>query len=326
MADFLSKSCIPPRKNTLHTQLLSAWEEISNQQNLDENLIENIYKCESDDLHKSETNIHEPDQYIQRAIIDRSEETIKYFNKKIFSKAKCVCFSEEHQIIFISVIGTSSIEMLNLQGECVRQIKSRFLKAPWGIAVHADSLYVTDSYNMSLMEFYIPTESLKVNVFEFKFTQPRQLAINRHNEIWVADKRGRKVVIINEKTNQVRYLEDKRIKYPMDIKFTDDEALILTQEKKGISIHIFMQITKEYLHQIIQSTRVDKVSCEFFTIFEDTIFIPDLYSKTVLIYDLSGKKIRALWKSISKPICLHVTKDNVYLLFPHEKTAQLQIY
>ena len=154
--------------NSRNESLLpSIWEEKC-KENL-EQLGTDAYQKHITDIYTCEMNTNDINEF---ETVDMSNHTVKYSSKRRLSKAKCVCISDEHQIVFISVLGSSSVEMLNGKGEYIGQIKSHSLKAPWGLAAYSDFLYVTDKANKCLMEFYIPKPHIKASIYEAKFSQP----------------------------------------------------------------------------------------------------------------------------------------------------------
>ena len=318
-----------PATDSERRSLKEIWEEASGSQDTKDDLVEEIYRVE---IKCSEFQIGEIDANNQSLIMLQKKGTdLEDVSKENLQKAISVCVSQEHQVVLVSLTGNSSIAMLGLQdGEIKEHIRSNELKSPWGIAIKDDIVYVTDTVHIGIIAFSItlPNRVERSN-FQNIFKQPRQLAINSGDELWVADNEGKAIIILNkqlEKIDEIREIKGLNIDSPIDVKFSYREACILSLDKnRRASVHIFEQNTRDYLKTTINSTIGVPIQSYSFAILSNLILIPDYFSKSILVYDFLGKKkYEIILKLPSIPLSIDISKDTIYVLCSKLSSAQLK--
>ena len=310
--------------------LIEIWKEASDMENIHEDSIKEMYTAEIKYLEQKIGDI-ETGMLDQATIVKKKAEELKTFSQVILHKPICVCISEKDNIVFISLSGNSSIAMLELSnGSIICNITSSQLKSPWGLAIKDDIIYVTDIENIGVKAFSILQRTQKKGLNnKTDIVRPRQLAINSANEIWVADDLGNKIVILDEKLRQIGTIIDDKIKLPMDIKFAYSQAYILSRDEECVTVHMFDQDNRKNLTSTIciQSTKDNLIQSYFFKIISNIILIPNYHTKSILVYDLSGKKIHEFKTMVSAtPLSLDVCRDKIYILYPKLPKMQLKIF
>ena len=303
-------------------KLQDIWVHLFTEQHVE--LIEEMYKAEIDYLEAGTIDTEKQNHTTQTTLL-KKDRKLKDFGKENLQKAVCVCISEEHQIVLVTLSGTSSIAMLNLSdGSLIHDIKHIELKSPWGLAIKDDTIYVTDIENTAVMTFIITQQTTwKVgSISQASFVLPRQLAINCANEVWVADEEEERIVILEKSLIQKGMIENTNIRSPRDIKFTYNKAYILDK----YNVHVFDQNTREYQRSIIKPTDIPMQSY-FFKIISNLILIPNHNLKAILVYDLSGdKKKEFKVKESAIPMCLDVWRNDIYILYPKLPKPQIKKY
>ena len=285
-----------------------------------EKTIEQIYQNEIENLGTKDEGVKREQKNLKLAeeiLKKKKGKVVSDFGKVQFHNPVCICVSEGHRTIFVSEKGASIITMLDLNGEYKDKFKSNELKSPWGMAIKDDTIYVTDIEVRAVLTFSITQHALKDGLTsQPNFIQPRQLAINCANEVWVADEEGKEVVILNKELELIDKISNEKIQSPMDIKFTYAQAYILSRgDNNLISIHILEQNTREYLKLILQSNIDNPINSYFFQIKFNVILLPDSHSKSILVYSLSGEKITTLARERAMALSLDVLGDDIFILY-----------
>ena len=292
-----------PKENSASTEseskLMDRWNQckaMTNEISIEEydKMIEQTYQEEIENLSTKEGGIEREQQnpkFVEK-IMKKKVEDAKKINKSNLHNPVCICVSEGHRTIFVSEKGASIITMLDLNGEYKGKFKNNELKSPWGLAIKDDTIYVTDIEVRAVLTFSITQHALKDGLTSLpNFIQPRQLAINWTNEVWVADEEGKEVVILNKELELIDKISNEKIHSPMDIKFAYAQAYILSRgDDNVISIHILEQNTREYQRSIIQANN-NPIFCHFFTLLVNTTLTQDSNSKSIIVYNISGEKI-----------------------------------
>ena len=103
----------------------------------------------------------------------------------------------------------------------------------WGIAIHEDNIYLTDSGSHSISYFKIDPVGIHLiakrgskgkSVGELSY--PKQLAISTDEEIFIADEWNNRIQILNNDLHYLRQIWHDSIEFPHDVKLTAEEVRI----------------------------------------------------------------------------------------------------
>ena len=135
------------------------------------------------------------------------------------------------------------ISVFSVKGDFLTGFSHQDMRAPHGVAIHGDNLYVTDTILHSIFHFKIATDiplvaergSKGQQIGEFKY--PRNLAVSINGDVYVADSNNHRVQIFDSSLLHPRSLTQHLIKHPQDIKLTADEVYVLCKDNP--CVHVF---------------------------------------------------------------------------------------
>ena len=107
------------------------------------------------------------------------------------------------------------------------------MREPYGLAIHGDYLYVTDTELHTIFQFKMePQFSLVTKQGNRgsqigEFNSPNNLTVSTNGDVYVADYCNNRVQILNSSLQHLRTLTEQLIVFPRDIKLTADEVYVL---------------------------------------------------------------------------------------------------
>ena len=135
----------------------------------------------------------------------------------------------------ISPENIARVSIFSETGEFINTFSHPRMEYPWGIAIHRDNVYVTDSRAHSVFHFKIGADFPLFNrLGSFgsdigQFNDPRQLAVSTHGDIFVTDRINNRVQILDSELHYQRHITHLSMKLPIDVKLTPDEVFVLCQ-------------------------------------------------------------------------------------------------
>ena len=117
------------------------------------------------------------------------------------------------------------------------------MRAPYGLAIHGDYLYVTDRKLHAIFQFKMEpqfslvTKQGKEGSLTGEFNCPRNLTVSTNGDVYVADCSNNRVQILNSSLQHLRTLTEQLIESPLDIKLTADEVYVLCKDNS--CVHVF---------------------------------------------------------------------------------------
>ena len=236
------------------------------------------------------------------------------------------------EILFPPPIARLSI--YSEKAEFVDAFVSEHLTSPWGIAIHNDSLYVTDKKRHSVFHFKIaPGFKLVGKVGGLGagvgfFSSPRQLAVSTNGNLFVADCTNHRVVILNSNLHYQQCIKHSSLmNRPRDVKLTPDEVYVLCARSR---VFVF-SYTGEIMRAMSLSFQINDPL--FFCLDADNnIVVTNDRHKDVKIYSNKGKFLQALWKEsvrgkvIDSPKGIALTKDKKLIVVSGSTKIKIQIF
>ena len=125
------------------------------------------------------------------------------------------------------------ISVFSERGDFLTCFKPEDMREPWGLAIHGDYLYVTDTKLHAIFQFKMePQFSLVTKQGNEgsqigEFNSPRNLTVSTNGDVYVADCFNNRVQILNSSLQHLRTLTEQLIVSPRDIKLTADEIYVL---------------------------------------------------------------------------------------------------
>ena len=107
------------------------------------------------------------------------------------------------------------------------------MKVPYGLAIHGDNLYVTDTELHVIFQFKTEHQFSLVTMQgnrgsqTAEFNCPLNLTVSTNGDVYVADCNNCRVQILNSSLQHLRNLTEQLTEYPPYIKVTVDEVYVL---------------------------------------------------------------------------------------------------
>ena len=147
--------------------------------------------------------------------------------------------------IFIVEEYPPRLSIFSEKGEFLKTFSHEEMASPWGIAIHRDNVYVTDSTGHSVLHFQMTTTDIRLvartegyGSVHGKFMRPRQLTVSVSGEIFVTDYLNNRIQILDSYLKYRRCISHESMIQPNDVKVTEEEVYVLTYSSSHC-IHVF---------------------------------------------------------------------------------------
>ena len=160
-----------------------------------------------------------------------------------FNNPKGIAIHEETNNIFITDRGNGRVQIFSESGEYLNQLTNDNIQSPYGILIHKNSIFLTDINQHALLQFQLQDFSLNKRVGQFGsenncFNRPQQLTLSPDNMIYVADEFNNRLKVMNLNLDSVSILSDQSMTRPVDVKFSNNNILVLSSLDNPC-LHIF---------------------------------------------------------------------------------------
>ena len=145
-----------------------------------------------------------------------------------------VAIDENSNLIYVAEgFNSFRISIFSDSGEFMNTFTHQGMKEPWGIAIHRDNLYVTDTRVHAIFQFKIKADMCLVAKLESEGSgmgslyYPRGLTVSTNGDVFVADCNNNRIQILDDSLHFQREITHKAMKQPNDVKLTPDEVYVL---------------------------------------------------------------------------------------------------
>ena len=203
-----------------------------------------------------------------------------------------VAIDENSNLIYVAEgFNSFRISIFSDNGAFINTFTHQRMKEPWGIAIHRDNLYVTDTRVHAIFQFKIKADMCLVAKLESEGSgmgslyYPRGLTVSTNGDVFVADCKNNRIQILDDSLHFQRAITHKAMKQPNDVKLTPDEVYVLC----GISpcILVFSHAGEKIRHLITRGMGMQIEYAYFFCLDRN---------QNLLISDCSNHQIRIFSK------------------------------
>ncbi|KAI6661318.1 hypothetical protein LOD99_10042 [Oopsacas minuta] len=125
-------------------------------------------------------------------------------------------------------MGNSSIQIFSQSRDYLNHFGNQHLKHPYGILIHEDNIYVTDTEHYAIFLFKLPDLTMikrvgKEGSGSEEFNHPRQPTISPNKHLYVPDYNNNRLQILTTNLVFTDTLELQTMTEPNDVKFTTNE-------------------------------------------------------------------------------------------------------
>ena len=146
-----------------------------------------------------------------------------------------VAIDENTNLIYVAegLLGSHRVSIFSETGEFINTFSHQDMRAPHGIAIHRDNLYVTDTKVHAVFQFKIEIDMRLVAKLGSQgsgigqFNDPHGLTVSTNGDVFVADCSNHRIKILDDSLHFQREITHRTMSYPCDVKLTPDEVYVL---------------------------------------------------------------------------------------------------
>ena len=191
------------------------------------------------------------------------------------------------------------ISIFSEGGEYLNSFTHQDMKWPWGIAIHGDNVYVSDTGASAVFQFILGNDIqlvAKVGTWGFgigQFDNPYSLAVSNNGDVYVADCYNNRIEILNSSLQHIRTLTQERINRPADVKLTADTVYVLCAESP--CVRVFSQ-AGEMLRSVVSMGEQMQVKWpNYFCIDSyENIIISDSGANDIKVFSKEGTHVHTI--------------------------------
>ena len=156
------------------------------------------------------------------------------------------------------------VSIFSETGEFLNIFSHPDMKWPWGIAIHRDSVYVTDIERHSIFHFKAEADFLLAARIGDRgsvigqFDEPRQLTVSTNGDIFVADFCNNRIQIFDSNLHYQRHISHHSLRKPLDVKLTPEEVFVLCETSPCI---IVFSLTGDLTRSLILHSDIGMQDC-----------------------------------------------------------------
>ena len=189
-------------------------------------------------LHKLESLIAEIGEVIDWEALDYSLERKPVLtagkrgtgSKELNSRGLAI--DESNELIYVADWGNKRVQIVSFKGDFIKRFGQYKLKAPWGIAITSEHIYVTDIEPHALFQFNKNSFQLLNRTgtegqTDGQFNTPRGLCTDHSGDVFVADCGNKRVCIFSHDLKFISKLGIGQLFRPNDVKLTPDCQVVV---------------------------------------------------------------------------------------------------
>ena len=198
------------------------------------------------------------------------------------------------------------ISVFSERGDYLTSFTPQDIRAPYGLAIHGDYLYVTDTKLHAIFRFKMePQFSLVTKqgkegsqIGEFNF--PLNLTVSTNGDVYVADCSNNRVQILNSSLQHLRTLTEQLIESPCDVKLTADVVYVLCADNP--CVHVFSHAGERLRSLISGGHQMQMTNPRFFCLdAAENIIISDILAHRIKIFSKEGNLIKTVGEEGHQP-------------------------
>ena len=211
-----------------------------------------------------------------------------------------LALDEPNQLIYIADMNNSRIQVVSFDGKFLKSFGQGILKAPWGIAVTEDNVFVTDWLLHALLQFSKKDYKLVGRTGtkgrgEGQLNSPRGLCTDYNGDVYVADYSNHRVSVFSKDLNFLKHLFTQQLSYTCDVKVTPNSVVVL--DRSPNCIHFFSRSGALLRSCVTQGEDGMVYNPRFFCLDPaGNILITDLFRNNIKILSPSGQLMHTIGK------------------------------
>ena len=207
--------------------------------------------------------------------------------------------------IYVADMGNECVKICRAAGNVLDSIGEGTLREPYGLLLVSSVLYVTDMELNSLLAFDVSAKSFlgmagKKGKSSDGLSQPKGLALDQDEFIYVCDSGHDRVVIYTTKLEFVKPLSWDSIKNPLNVAFSNNKMYLLCDSNPCLFI---MNSDGQQTALISNGYEYNVMSTGFFCVDSEERILISCYGGVVYVFDKKGCKRGS--KNLAKHSCCY---------------------
>ena len=248
-----------------------------------------------------------------------------------------VAIDENTNLIYVVEQNSRRVSIFSETGEFLNTFTNQDMREPYGIAIHRDNLYVTDTGVHAVFQFKIEVDMRLVAKFGSggsgmgQFDCPLGLSVSTNGDVFVADRFNHRILIFDDSLHFQRFITHQEMKCPRDVKLTPDEVYVLCHGSPCILV--FSHAGEKIRSLITYGTGMQIRAAYFFCLDRNqNLLISDWSNDEVRIFSKEGTHLHTIGEPghevgmLDGPKGIVLTKDLKLIIVSHNSNYSLQIF
>ena len=250
-----------------------------------------------------------------------------------------VAVDENTDLIYVAEgIGSRRVSIFSETGAFINTFSHEDMRAPYGISIHRDSLYVTDIRAHAVFRFKIEADMRLVAKLGSRgsgmgqFNCPQGLSVSPNGDVFVADYWNHRIQILDNSLHFQRSITHQTMEDPCDIKLTPDEVFVLCAVSPCILV--FSHAGEKIRSLVTRGGRGMQIgSADFFCLDrKQNLLISDYGNNQVRIFSKEGTHLHSIGQPgdavgmLSHPKGIVLTKNLKLIIVSRNSNYALQIF
>ena len=203
--------------------------------------------------------------------------------------------------IYVAELYCHRLSIFSETGAFMNTFSHKDMRNPYGIAIHRDNLYVTDTGVDSVFKFKLEADirfvvKLGNSIFVAqRFNSPLGLSVSAKGDVFIADSRNNRIQVLDDSLHIQRSITHEIMESPCDVKLTPDEVYVLCHVSPCIIV--FSHAGEKIRSLITRGDGMQIGSAGFFCLDKKQNFLlSDFGNAQVRIFSKEGTHLHSIGK------------------------------
>ena len=235
-------------------------------------------------------------------------------------------------------LGFTRVSVFSETGDFLSSFSHQDMTSPHSIALHRDSIYLTDWYNHSVFHFKLEQQIRHVATFggvrgssDEQLYLPLGLTVSTDGDVFVADCNNNRIKILDESLQFKRHVTHQSMKPPRDVKLTRDEMFVLCNSSPCVLV--FSHAGEMTRSLVTRGDGMQVTDAQFFCLdAEQNLLISDFGAGNVKIFSKDGILLHTVGQAghgrgmLYQPTGIALTTSLHLVIVSNNKNFGLQMF
>ena len=154
-----------------------------------------------------------------------------------------LAIDESNEFIYLADFDNKRVQIVSFKGDFINRFGQDKLKAPWGIAITSEHIYVTDTglhalFQFNKNSFKLLNKTGTKGQTDGQFNEPTGLCTDNSGDVYVADSANNRVCIFSNNFQFKSKLGIGQLVRPKDVKLTPD-CQVVVLDRSPECVHFY---------------------------------------------------------------------------------------